>query len=99
MQFARRVVGHLVIEFELVGDLGDAGPNDRAHVVVPPVDPLARVVVIGRPAEVGRIDVGRQALLVAMELIGTDEVHLAGERGLIAGAPQVVGEGRDVRRK
>ena len=47
---------------------------------------------VRRPVEVGRVDVGRQALLEAVQLIGADEVHLAGERRLVAGGAQHVGD-------
>ena len=90
------VVGDLVVVLELVGDLGGAGAGDRAEVVVPPVDALVGPGLVGGPAEVGGVDVGGQPLLEAVQLVGADEVHLAGEAGLVAGAAQVVGEGRDV---
>ena len=32
--------GHFVVEFQLVGNLGDAGLQHAVHVVVPPVDAL-----------------------------------------------------------
>jgi len=63
--------------------------------VIPPVDALAGLAVIRRPAEIGWIDVGRQAFLEAMELVGPDEMHLARQAREIAGAAQVVGERGD----
>ena len=96
VKLAGRLVGDLVVIFELVGDLGDAGALDRAQIVIPPVDALAGACVVGRPAEIGRIDVGRQPLLVAVQLVGPDEMHLARQRGLVAGAPEMMRIGRNV---
>ena len=67
----------IVVVFELIGDLGDTGARHGSEVVVPPVDAFARLAVVGRPAEIGRIDVGGQAFLEAVQLIGSDEMHLA----------------------
>ena len=87
--------GDLVVEVELVGAHADAGLGDRTHVVIP-ARPLVRPVPVRRPAKVGRVDVGRQPLFEAMQLVGTAEVHLAAEDGAIASKPQMMGEGRDV---
>ena len=61
----------------------DAGVANRAHVVIPARTMLGAIPV-RRPVEVGGIDVGRQPLLESMQLIGSAEVHLAGENGAIA---------------
>ncbi|OIQ73123.1 hypothetical protein GALL_452420 [mine drainage metagenome] len=71
--------------------------GDRAEVVIPPVDPLARFAVIGGPAEIGGVDVGGEAFLEPVHLVGADKVHLARQRGAVTRAAQVVGIGRDVR--
>ena len=81
----------------VVGDV-DAAPvrsdiEHPAHVVIPLEPGLVVEPPVRRPQEVGRIDVGGDSLLVAVELVGTDEVHLAGETGPVAGAAQVVVEG------
>ena len=86
--------GDFVVVLHLVGDLGHAGAGDRSQVVIPPVDALARLAVVRRPAEVGRIDIGGQPGLEAVQLIRTHEVHLARETGGVAGATQVVRPGR-----
>ncbi len=96
VELLHRLEGDLVVVFELVGDLGDARAGDRAEVVVPPVDALAGLAVVGRPAEIGGVDVGGEPFLEAVQLVGADEMHLARQRGVIAGAAQVVGVGRDV---
>ncbi|MCY1238204.1 hypothetical protein D9M72_509290 [compost metagenome] len=100
--FARQLVellvgeeGDLVVIFHLVGDLGDAGAGDRAEIVVPPVDALAGLAIVWRPAEIGRVDVGRQPFLEAVQLVRADEMHLARQRRVVAGAAQVVCIGRD----
>ena len=64
--------------------------------MIPPVDPLAGLAVIRRPAEIGGVDIRCQPLLEAMQLVRPDEMHLAGQAGVIAGAAEVVGVGRDV---
>ena len=84
---------HLLVEVELVGGLGDPGLLDRRHVMVPPVDPLLRGIPVGSPAEIRGIDIGRQALLEPVQLIGADEMHLAGEAGGVAQRPQAVRHG------
>ena len=63
VQFLHSEIRDLVVIFHLVGNLGHASTRHRAHVVVPPVDALAGFAVIRRPAEIGGIDVGRQAEL------------------------------------
>ena len=40
VELGHRVVGHLVVVLELVGDLGRAGGGHGAEVVIPPVDAL-----------------------------------------------------------
>ena len=83
-----------LVEVELVRGLGDARLLDARHVVVPPVDPLVRLIPVRRPAEIGRIDVGGQPLLEAVQLVRADEMHLAGEAGAITQRPQAVRHGR-----
>jgi hypothetical protein len=63
-------------------DLGDARAGDGAEIVVPPVDPLAGLAVVRRPAEIGGVDVGGQPLLEAVHLVGSDEMHLARQAGV-----------------
>ena len=96
VELLRREVGHLVVVFELVGDLGDARAGHRAHVVIPPVDALAGPAVVRGPAEIGRIDIRGQPRLETVELVGPDEMHLARKAGRIAGAAQVMRIGRQV---
>ena len=57
---------------------------------------MVGAIPVRRPVEVGGIDVGRQPLLEPMQLIGSAEVHLAGENGAIAAKPESVSEGRNV---
>ena len=99
VELARRVIGNLVVILHLVGDLGDAGAGDRAQIVIPPVDPLARPRIVRRPAEIGGIDIGRQPLLEPVQLVGSDKVHLAGESRVISRRAQMMRKGRDVRRE
>ena len=86
----------LVVEVELVG--GRTAPASVTEAMLwYQLRSLVRLVPVGRPAEVGRVDVGGQPLLEAMELVGPDEVHLAGEARPVARRAQVVREGRDCR--
>ena len=88
-------MGGLIIEFELVGDLRHPRLGDGGEVVVRPVDPLIRPGPVRCPAEIGRAKVGRQPLLETVQLVGADEMHLAGKRRAVAQPAQMVGEGRD----
>ncbi len=94
-----RLIGNLVVIFELVGDLGGTCVGNRTEIVIPPVDALTGLAVVGRPAEIGGIDVGREALFEAVQLIGSDEVHLAGKSGLVACIAQMMRIGRNFRRE
>ena len=83
------LVHDLLVVVQLVAPDAGAGLLDAARVVVP-LQPLVRVLPVDGPAVVPRVDVAGQAALVAMQLVA-DEVHLAGQRGLVAGGAQVVG--------
>ena len=89
------MIGYLVVIFHLIGDLGHARAGDGAHIVIPPVDAFTRFAVIRRPAKIGRVDVGGQPFFKPVQLVGADEMHFAGETGLVARAAQVMGKGRD----
>ena len=93
IDFADGEEGGLVIELKLVGDLGDAGLQHARHVVVPPIDAFLRQVPVRRPAEVSGIDVGGEALLQPVQLVGADEMHLAGQRCAVTGQPEIVRPG------
>ena len=99
VNLARRLVGHGVVIFHLVAGFRHARTRDRPHVVIPPVDTFARLAVIRRPAKVGGVDIGGQAFLEPVQLIGADEMHLARQAGLIARTPQMVGVGGHARRE
>ena len=64
--------------------------------MIPPVDPLTGLAVIRRPAEIGGVDIGGQPFLEPMQLIGTDEMHLAREASLVSRPAQVMGIGGDI---
>ncbi len=84
----------LVVVVGLQRRLADAR-RAQARGVVVPLEPLAgRARPVRRPVEPGRIHVRREALLEAVQLIRADEVHLAGERRLVAGGAQHVGDRR-----
>ena len=87
-------ISYLVVVEELVRHLRHAGAGDARHVVVPPVDALLEAGPVGSPAEVGRVDVSGPAFLEAVQLVRTDEMHLAAQDGAIPGSPQVVSDRR-----
>jgi hypothetical protein len=99
IDLAYRLKGDVVVILHLVGDFRDASPGDGAHVVIPPVNPLSRLAVIRCPAEIGRVNVGGQALLETVHLVRSDKVHLARQACRVARPPQMVRVGRNVRRK
>ena len=68
--------GDFVVEVDLVGAHAKPRLRDRGHVVVP-TGALVRMVPVRRPAIVGGIDVRRQALLEAVQLVRTAKMHLA----------------------
>ncbi len=76
-QLAYGVVGDVVVVVELVRHVGDAGVDDRIHVVEPPIESTIGIGPVRGPAEVGRVDVGGQSFFEPVQLIGSDEVHLA----------------------
>ena len=84
--------GDLLVVFELERRCRRAGLLHRIHVVVPLVDPLVRVVPVGGPRVIAGVDVGGEAFFKPVELIGSDEVHFAGQAGAVAELAQIVGE-------
>ncbi len=90
---------YLVVIFHLVGDLGNARAGDRAKIVIPPVDAFSRLAIVRCPAEIRRVNVRGQALFKAMQLIRADEMHLAGEAGVVTSTAQMMRVGRDIRDK
>ena len=98
-QLARRRATDLFVVVDLVRGDRLAGLGQHVHVVVPLADPLTGPLPVRGPREVGRIDVGRQPFLEPVQLIGPDEVHLAGQHRAIPAARKVMGERRRRRRK
>ncbi|OPZ03869.1 MAG: hypothetical protein BWZ10_03246 [candidate division BRC1 bacterium ADurb.BinA364] len=84
-------MGFLVV-LNLPVPVGNSGVADDARSIAG-VRRLAAVPARRRPGKVGRIDVRRQPLAVAVQLIGADEVHFSRQRRQIAFAIQHVGKG------
>ena len=84
VNLTRRMIGNLVVVFHLVGDFGHARACDRPHVVIPPLDPLARFAIIRGPAEIRWVNIRCHAFFKPMQLIRPDKMHLAAQAGLIA---------------
>ena len=91
---ALRGIGDLVVMLHFQRAIVGAGFGHAQHVVEPPMDFL-RLLPGRGPAEIAGIHVGGDAILEAVQLVGSDEMHLAGEAGAIAREPQVMREGRD----
>ena len=90
--------GNFLVVIDLERAVVGAGLRDRQHVVEPPMDPVG-LLPGRRPAEVAGINVGRDAVLEAVQLVGADKMHLPGKTGSVARKPQVVRERRDGGRK
>ena len=69
----------------------DPGRQHALHRVVPGQTFMDQATPVRRPAQVGG---GCQTLLKPVELVRSDEVHLPGQAGRVAGGPQVVRERR-----
>ena len=93
------LIGNFIVIFELVGDFGGTRSGDRTEIVISPVDTFTGLAIIWRPAEIRRVDVGGEPLLETVQLIRTDEMHLAGKRRLVASGAEMRRIGRDFRRK
>ncbi len=78
-QLADRTEADLVVIVELVGGVGNSGVGHAVQVVEPPVEAAVRVEPVRGPPKVSRIDIGRQPFFVAVQLVGTNEMHLANE--------------------
>ena len=55
---------------------------------------FARLIPVGSPTKIGRVDVGSEPFLKTVELIGAHEVHFAREDGQVAELAKMVGKGR-----
>ena len=91
--------GHFVIVLKLIGDFGNAGLQHAGHIVVPPINALLLQAPIRRPAEISWVNIGGQAFFKAMQLVGANEMHLAGEAGLVALQTEIMGPCWDGRWK
>ena len=91
--------GRLFVIFDLERGGGRAGLCYRVHIVMPLVDAIIGELPIRGPCVVRGIDVCRQPLIKAMQLVRPDKMHLARQRSVIAHLAQVVGKGRDAGRK
>ena len=80
----------LVVVVLLQARLAPARTEDALHGVVPGELLAGSAAPVRRPVEAGRIDVGGEPFLEAVELIGADEVHLAGQAGGVAVGSQMV---------
>ena len=99
MQLALGRERDLLVEVGLHRRRAHARVQHALHRVVPGQRLVQRAAPVGRPIDVGGIDVGGQPLLEPVQLVGSDEVHLARHGGVIAGGAQRVGDGRHGRRQ
>src|SRR4029077_2544314 len=75
---------NLFVVVHLQRRLGDARLENAAHVVIPGQVCAEWGLPVRYPVHARRIDVGRQAFLETVQLVGPDEVHLAGEDGPVS---------------
>lgn len=97
-QLLTRGEGHFVVEVELIRAHARTCVDHGTHVVIPRGTRL-EILPVGRPAEIGGIDVGRQPLLEAVQLVRAAEMHLAGKNRAISLGAQVVRERERLRRE
>ena len=71
----------------------DAGRQHALHRVIPGQGLVQGAAPVRRPVDVGGVDVGGQPFLEPVQLVGPDEVHLARDRGVVAGGAQRVHDG------
>ncbi len=71
------LIGDFIVILELIGDFCRSSTGDRAKIMIPPVNTFARLAIIRCPAKIGRINVCRQALFKAVQLIRADKMHFA----------------------
>ena len=97
IEFAHAVKGHFVIVIQVERGGALTGGDDAKHVVIPLLNAF-RVFPVGRPGEVGGVDVGGEPLFKAMQLVSTNKVHLTAQNSLVAQVAQIVGKGGNLRR-
>ena len=85
---------HLFVVVDLKGCFHHPGLENAAHVVVPLEAIGQRGLPIGDPVHASGVDVRRQPLFEAVQLVWADEVHLAGKAGAVAGCPHAMGNRR-----
>jgi len=93
IEHTRRLRADFVVVGELVGNRRDPSLLHARHVVVPQVDALIGIFPVRNPAEVGRVNVGRDAILETVQLIRPNEMHLPREATAIPHQAQVMGKG------
>ena len=89
---ADRLELHLVVVIDLQGAGAGAGLQHILHVLEPHLG--FGLGPVRGPAEVGGVDVRGQAFLIAVQLVGPGEMHLAAQAGEVARQAQIVREGR-----
>jgi hypothetical protein len=94
VQLADRVEGDLLVVVGLHAGVADARRQDALHGVVPRERIVERAAPVGRPVDVGRVDIRRQTLLEPVELVRPHEVHLPRDGRVVAGRAQGVDDGR-----
>ena len=98
VQLLQPVVFDLVVVIDLQAAHARSGFDHGTHADAG--GPVVRALEPVRgPAEVGRVNVGGQAFLEPVQLVGSDEVHLAAEDCAIPRVPQVMRHRRRSGRK
>ena len=94
VQLANCAVADLVVVVHLHRRRADPGRQHALHRVVPGQALRQRRTPVRRPVQVGGVDVGREPLLEAVQLVGADEVHLAAQARVVARRTETVRHGR-----
>ena len=97
-ELPHRPEGDLLVVVDLQRRLARPSVKHGREVVVPGQPLARRQRPVGDPVEAGRVDVGRQPFLEAVQLVRPDEVHLPGKAGRVAAVAQMVRHGGDGRR-
>ena len=82
-------MGNLVIVVDLHVAKAWARIDHMTHADSGGLEPGA-LRPVGDPQEIGRIDIGRQALVVAVQLVRSDEMHLARQDRSVARCSEIV---------
>ena len=77
IQHTHSLAADFIVVSKLVGYRCDPSLFYAGHVVIPQVNAFISIFPVGDPAEISRINICGDSIFEAMQLVGTDEMHLA----------------------